>query len=326
MKKLETVKWGFIGCGDVTELKSGPAFNKIENSVVVGAFRRDQQKLKDYAFRHKIPKIYNSIEELLADDDINAVYIATPPNTHKKYTIMASNAKKAIYVEKPMAFNYKDGLEMMKVCEQNNTSLFVAHYRRYLSDFKLVKELLDAGEIGTPRSVELRVFISPSTAGFSDNKSWRVNPEISGGGYFHDLAPHQLDILNMYFGKAEEIVSITANHAKMYEPEDFVTALIKYEKGVVLNAVWCFNTGQESENDCIQIFGSKGTISFSTWGNSPTLLVNKKGRKEFKRVGLENVQLPTIESIVTDLRGGKKSKVRANVAIETVRIMDEILS
>src|SRR6187551_1308715 len=103
---MEKINWGIIGCGDVSEVKSGPAFNKVNNSSLVAVMRRDGAKAKDYAHRHQVPKWYDDASLLINDPDVNAIYIATPPSSHEEYTIAAIDAGKPVYVEKPMTMNY----------------------------------------------------------------------------------------------------------------------------------------------------------------------------------------------------------------------------
>ena len=100
---MEHVRWGFIGCGEVTEKKSGPAFNLIEGSEVVAVMSRRADRAQSYAERHGVKRWYTDPQALLNDPKVNAVYIATPPSTHATYAIMAMKSGKAVYVEKPMA-------------------------------------------------------------------------------------------------------------------------------------------------------------------------------------------------------------------------------
>jgi len=108
MKKFETVRWGIIGAGNVTEVKSGPAFYKVENSRLLAVMRRNAEKAADYAQRHHVSKWYSNATDLIKDPDIDAIYIATPPDSHSKYAIEAMQAGKPVYVEKPMARNYSE--------------------------------------------------------------------------------------------------------------------------------------------------------------------------------------------------------------------------
>src|SRR4029078_7391018 len=126
---MSAIRWGIIGCGDVTEVKSGPAFNKIPNSELVAVMRRDAEKAKDYANRHQVPKWYDDADKLINDPEVNAIYIATPPSSHKQYTIAALHAGKPVYVEKPMALNVGESVEMAFLADQKKIKLSVAHYR-----------------------------------------------------------------------------------------------------------------------------------------------------------------------------------------------------
>src|SRR5690606_19456944 len=106
--KMEEIRWGMIGAGDVTELKSGPAFSKVSGSKLVAVMRRDLEKDKDYASRHKVGTWYTDAQALIDDPDINAIYIATPPDSHAEYAIRALKAGKYVYVEKPMVLTSKE--------------------------------------------------------------------------------------------------------------------------------------------------------------------------------------------------------------------------
>ena len=126
MIKLDKVNWGFIGCGEVTEKKSGPAFNMIEGSRVVAVMSRDEEKAKSYAIRHQIPRWYTDAQELIGDEDVNAIYIATPPSSHATFAIMAMKAGKSVYIEKPMAASYEDCARINRISKETGVPCFVA--------------------------------------------------------------------------------------------------------------------------------------------------------------------------------------------------------
>ena len=139
---MKKINWGIIGCGDVTELKSGPAFNKAKNSSLAAVMRRDAVKAKDYAQRHQVPTWYTDAALLINDPAVNAIYVATPPLSHEAYTIAALQAGKPVYVEKPMALNYKAALNMVDIAAKKNQKLVVAHYRREQPFFKKINQLI----------------------------------------------------------------------------------------------------------------------------------------------------------------------------------------
>jgi len=323
---LKTIKWGIIGCGNVTELKSGPAFNKIEGSRLVAVMRRDKQKARDYARRHKVPKWYDDAGELIDDPDINAVYIATPPLYHAEFAIKSMKAGKPVYVEKPMAAVYSDCIRMNQVSEETGMPLFVAYYRRCLPYFNKVKELIDEGRIGSILSAEIRLMSLPKKEDFDKkNLSWRVNSEIAGGGYFYDMACHQLDILDYFFGRISVVTGVFSNRKGLYDAEDTVASSFQFENGIVGTGLWSFVTGESSVSDRMRITGEHGNILFSAFDFSPIVLRTEDQIEEFKPENPENIQYYLIKNVVEELQGIGKSPSNGISGARTNKVMDMIL-
>ena len=188
------IRWGFIGCGQVTEQKSGPAFAKAEGSAIEAVMSRDAEKAKSYAKRHNIKKWYDDALDLINDPNVDAIYIATPPSSHATYAIMSMKAGKPVYIEKPMASSYDECLRINRISKETGIPCFVAYYRRYLPYFQKVMELKE--RIGKLINVQIRFAQPPKELDYnSTNLPWRVIPDIAGGGYFYDLAPHQIDMV-----------------------------------------------------------------------------------------------------------------------------------
>jgi predicted dehydrogenase len=219
MKKIEDseVRWGILGVGNVCEVKSAPAMQIVPHSKLVAVMRRSEEKVRDYALRHGVQKWYTDAQALVDDPEVNTVYIATPPHMHLPLTKMVAAAGKPAYVEKPMARTYAECVEMIAACEKAHVPLYVAYYRRALPHFLKIKELLDSGAIGEVRSVHinLKQVLKPDLIVHLEN-NWRVDPEIAGGGYFFDLASHQLDLLDFFFGPVISAKGFSANQAKAY--------------------------------------------------------------------------------------------------------------
>ena len=295
---MEKINWGIIGCGDVTEVKSGPAFSKVPDSKLIAVMRRDAGKAKDYALRHHVPKWYNDANLLINDPGINAIYIATPPSSHEEYTIAAINAGKPVYVEKPMSTDHKAAQRMATAAAQKNIKLVVAHYRREWPLFKKIYELLDAKAIGEVKAVKLE-FHRPALTKEElavEKNAWRVDPAISGGGLFHDLAPHQLDILYWLFGPAKKITGTATNQGGNYAAHDMVSGNILFDNGIVFNGDWSF-CAPDNMDHC-EITGSTGKLSFSFFNsNKIELAVNDK-TTSFDFDTLQHVQQPMIEKVV----------------------------
>ena len=297
---MNKINWGIIGCGDVTEIKSGPAFNKVQNSSLVAVMRRDAVKAKDYATRHDVPKWYADADELINDADVNAIYIATPPSSHEQYTIAALNAGKPVYVEKPMAINVAAAQRMMNAAKEKNVKLVVAHYRREQPIFKKIKQLIAENVIGDIRFVRLEFYKKSLTKDELQipKNAWRVDAAIAGGGLFHDLAPHQLDLMFYFFGEADKAYGVTLNQEKLYNADDIVAGNIVFKTSVLFNGLWCFTVNEEDEKDICEIVGSKGKIYFSVFGE-PKIETTVEGKIEnFLFDTLQHVQQPMIEKVV----------------------------
>ena len=320
------VNWGIIGCGNVTEVKSGPAFNKVPGSKLVAVMRRDVGLAEDYARRHNVARFYSNAYDLINDNEINAVYVATPPESHAEYAIASIKAGKPVYIEKPMALNHTECLKIIKESEKHKVPVFVAYYRRALPGFLMVKELIENGSIGKVRFLQIQLFKFPSEDEKSGKLSWRVDPEVSGGGHFFDLACHQLDYLDFVFGPILKVKSIALNLAGLYKAEDFVTAEFVFQNNIVGTGTWCFSVSYDDGKDSIEIFGEKGSIEFSTFSFTPIILTNESGQKEFINERPEHIQYNLIEKIVKSLEGKGSAPSTGMSGARTSRVMDEIVA
>jgi predicted dehydrogenase len=320
------VNWGIIGCGNVTEVKSGPAFNKVKNSRLIAVMRRNAELAEDYAKRHNVPKFYSEADALINDPEINAVYVATPPGSHAEYAIRSIKAGKPVYIEKPMAVNYAECLKINKASEKYKVPVFVAYYRRTLPGFLKVKELIESGSIGNVRFVQIQLFIPPSDDEKEGKLSWHVDPKVSGGGHFLDLACHHLDYLDFLFGPIQEVKSVVLNQGRLYKSEDYVSAEFIFPDNIPGTGAWCFNVSRVSSRDSIEIFGENGNIRFSCFGFEPIVLTNEQGNAEFINERPEHVQYYLIEQVVQALEGTGKSSSTGITGARTSRIMDEIVA
>ncbi|MEK5052497.1 Gfo/Idh/MocA family oxidoreductase [Niallia sp. FSL K6-0212] len=320
MKKIENeVRWGIIGCGDVTEVKSGPGFQLAENSKLVAVMRRNGELAKDYAERHHVPKWYDNGEALINDPDVDAVYVATPPAFHKEYALLAAKAGKPVYVEKPMARNYQECLEMIEACKRADVPLFVAYYRRALPLFLKIKEIVDSGVLGDIRFVRTIQYQPP----LKDDQAWRVQPELAGGGLFLDLASHTLDILDFLLGPIKEAEGFATNQNGSYEAEDMVTGNYLFESGVHGTGTWCF--GAYDHVDENEIVGSKGKLTFATFGNGPITLTTSEGTEEWVIENPRHIQQPMIQLMVDELTGKGTSPSTGESGARTNWVMDQLI-
>jgi len=308
----------------VTEVKSGPAFQKANGSALVAVMRRNGDLARDYARRHGVPKWYDNAEALVQDPDVDAVYVATPPSSHKSYALLSAQAGKPVYVEKPMALNFAECEEMIWGCRTARVPLFVAYYRRALERFQKIKELIDSNAVGEVRFVSLTLYKPPAPEDFqTDTLPWRVLPEVAGGGYFVDLASHMLDFLDCLFGPIRDVRGFASNQARRYPAEDIVTATFVFESGVQGNGTWCF-TGFD-QCDRTEIVGAEGRITYSTFDARPVTLKTAAGQTEFACDYPAHVQQPLIQTVVNELNGKGTCPSKGESAARTSWVMDRML-
>lgn len=319
------IRWGIIGCGNVTEHKSGPAFNTVEGSCLQAVMRRDLLLVQDYAERHHVPQWTVNADALINNKEVDAVYVATPPGFHAEYAINAMMAGKPVYVEKPMAASYAQCLDMLKVSQQTGVPLFVAYYRRTLPGFLKVKELLEEDAIGKPLYVNIRL-TRPATMREvkGGDAFWRLDKKKAGGGIFYDLASHQLDYLDFLFGPIVEAKGIKTNRGGFYQIEDTISASFRFGNGVLGNGLWSFVTNQHADEDIMEIVGANGKIEFSGFQHSPVMMYREGQTYEFPYLNPENIQYNLIKQVVKELRGSGKCVSTGVTAARTNKVMEWI--
>ena len=324
---MKLLKWGFIGCGDVCERKSGPAFQMVEGSSVVAVMSRRAERARSYAERHGIERWYTDAQQLIDDPEVNAVYVATPPSSHATFAIMAMKAGKPVYVEKPLASAYDDCVRVNHVSEQTGVPCFVAYYRRYLPYFERVKLMLDRGVIGQVVNVQLRFAMPPRPLDYAhpENLPWRLQPEISGGGYFYDLAPHQIDLLQHFFGVIVEAQGICANRGHLYSAEDSVSAVFRFENGVPGSGSWSFVGHESAQADRVLIIGERGSLSFSVFNYSPIVVHTCDGEERIEVDTPPYVQLPLVRKVCEHLQGLSICNCLDVTATPTNWVLDRVL-
>lgn len=323
---MEALSWGIIGCGDVTEVKSGPAFQRVEGSALAAVMRRDGEKARDYARRHGVPRWYNDAGHLIGDPDVNAVYIATPPSTHADYAVRCLEAGKPVYLEKPMARSAREANRILESLNRYGGKLSVAHYRRAQPMFLEIGRILQGGEIGEIRFVSLRM-LQPAGSDLiaATEQPWRVDPSISGGGLFHDLAPHQLDLMLYYFGPVAEARGFALNQAGLYAADDLVAGQLRFEKGILFQGIWCFSVPSEERTDCCEIVGSLGTLRFSVFGSDAVLTRGGESRR-LSFPPLQHVQQPMIEKVCAYFRDEGPNPCSAEEALASMELIDVFTS
>jgi 1,5-anhydro-D-fructose reductase (1,5-anhydro-D-mannitol-forming) len=321
------VRWGIIGCGDVCEVKSGPAFSKVPNSTLVAVMRRDAEKAKDYASRHHVPKYYSDAQLLIDDHEVNAIYIATPPAQHEEYAIKAMAAGKPVYIEKPLALNADSSLRIYNAALKTEVPASGAYYRRGLPLFNKVKSLLSENKIGTVKLVLINTFQAVDKNIITKTPdNWRVNPALSGGGYFHDLSPHQLDLMYWFFGKPIDIRGRSLNQDKKYDAPDVTSLEIIFPGNILFQGIWAFNVNGASVTDSCEIIGDKGALKFSFFTGTKLEVKTTELTKIIEFTNPPNIQLPMIDKVVRYFRGEGENPCSVDDALVSMQMMDSTVS
>lgn len=322
---MTAIKWGILGCGDVTETKSGPGFQKAEGSQLVAVMRRNGALAADYARRHGVPRSYDCAEALIADPEVDAVYIATPPAAHLPLALLCAAAGKPCYVEKPMALSHAQSQSMIAAFAAQGTPLFVAYYRRALPRFQKLYALLHSGAIGQPRYASLQLHQAPQAEDLDPSATpWRLDPSLAGGGRFVDMGAHQLDLLDWLLGPVAAAHGFATHHSGAHAAEDTVSASLLFAGNVSASASWCFAAGDKQ--DRCEIVGDKGRLLFSSFDDAPITLITSAGEENFSFTNPAHVQQPLIQNVVNALRGQGKALSTGESAARTDWVIDQILS
>jgi 1,5-anhydro-D-fructose reductase (1,5-anhydro-D-mannitol-forming) len=318
---MTTVRWGMIGCGSVTELKSGPAFYKAPGSALVAVMGRREDAVRDYATRHGIARFYTDAQALIDDPEVDAVYIATPPDSHLEYSLMVAAAGKHCCVEKPMSLNAEQSALMQRTFERAELHLFVSYYRRSLPRFEQVRSWLQEGRIGELRHLTWTL-CKPATQADTNPANWRTDPAIAGGGYFADLASHGFDLFQYLAGDIVEVSGFTARQAGRYAAEDAVTACWTFASGAL--GMGCWNFVADRREDRVELIGSHGRITFSVFEDQPLRLEGESD--EVLEVPCHaHIQWHHVLAMNAHIRGEAKHPSLAIEALKTDRILDKVL-
>ena len=316
---MQTIRWGILGCGDVAEKKSGPALYQAPHSALHAVMRRDKAKAEDFARRHGANRAYDTVDNLLADPDVDAVYIATPPHLHCDQTLAAARAGKRVLVEKPMALDLGECETMIAACKEAGVSLHVAYYRRFYPKFVHAKKLLDDGAIGHVLGAHLFM------AQMSPGGGWRVDPKLSGGGHFLDVGSHRLDMtLFLLGGELSGAAGWAQNKLGIHSAENDVTLSFQTTAGAVVSAGFHFHT--RPGRDVLEIIGSEGTLRFDPFDGDTFTVRTASGETPHSFPNPTPAHGPFIAALVDVYNGSPLPHVTGEEGAKTTRLMDAALA
>jgi len=315
---VKSINFGIIGCGDVTEKKSGPAFKKINGCRLVSVMRRDPEKLLDYARRHGVEKHSTNYMDLLTDSEINAIYIATPPGMHCYYTLEAARHKKDVYVEKPMAISVQECREMMQACQEHGVRLFVAYYRRGQEKFRRIKALLEEGTIGKVLSFQYTYACPPPAV--NPARTWLLDKKQAGGGLLYDIGSHMVDTLRFLLGDVEAASGLSANVGGSHDVNDVTSAYLRFKSGIQGTLQMSFHAAENLDEAVV--FGSQGSLRFSIMDMLPITLKRDGIDELIAFEPLMHVQMPYIEHVIHVLQGFQSDDTTGANGLITQQILE----
>lgn len=324
LRLRDTIRWGIIGCGDVTEVKSGPGFQKARGSQLVAVMRRNGALAADYAKRHGVPRWYDDARALVADPGVDAIYVATPPGAHLDGALLAAAAGKPCYMEKPMARHAPECDAMIAAFAAAKQKLFVAYYRREMPRFLKVRDLLAAGALGRLTSINYRLATSTPANADPANNAWRVDAANAGGGLLLDVGSHLLDLLDFFCGPLDHIHGDATRLASAAAVEDVVTMIFRTADGVPGAASWNFSS--QVKEDALEFTGTAGRLSLSVFGTEPLRLETARGVEHFEVPTPAHVAQPLIQTIVDELLGRGTCPSTGESARRTSVVMDRVLA
>lgn len=286
------VRWGLIGCGDIARKRVAPALVGGQACELIAVSRARSELAASFARQFGAPRWYSDWRDMLRDDEIDAVYIATPVNLHREQTTAAADAGKHVLCEKPMALTVKECDLMIAACARNNVTLGIAYYRHFYPVVARIREIVASDEIGKPVLIEFHAFerFNPSPGA---DRYWLLDPEKAGGGPMMDFGCHRIEILVNLFGDPQLVKGINSKALFSRDVEDTATALLGYASG--MQAIVSVTHAALEPRDALDIYGSKGSLHIPVLNEGTMRVVTGAGERVEKAPPDTNIHLPLIE-------------------------------
>jgi predicted dehydrogenase len=291
MTSPRTIRYGIIGFGYFAEKAIAPAIVKSATSQLVAVQKRSLAAAKGKAAQYGIPKAFDSVEALVADPDIDAVFIGSANATHHPETLLAARAGKHVLVEKPMAMNVMEAQQMVDVCREQKVRLMVGHMLRLSPLVNRIREVVKEGRLGALVRAHAEFFFDAGTS----QRTWIYDRKIAGGGPVFDIGVHCLDALRYVLDDEVKAVRSTLDPTPTAERTEATAQLaLRFSRGTV-GSVYCSFIAP-LRGSAIVIMGDKGILSARDFTSS-----NKTLRLSIAHNGETNPQEHSEEIIVPDL-------------------------
>jgi len=314
------VKWGVIGCGDIARRIGIPAIRQASRSELVAVMSRDPGRARDIADQYNAIRCYTRVEDLLNDDEVNAVYIATPPALHCDQTCLCAAAGKHVLCEKPMAVNAGECKAMIAACAEHNVKLAIAYYRRFYPKIRKIKEILDGGRIGKIIFARCQTTLYYNPPNPMDPLEWRATTALGGGGCLIEVGSHRLDVLAYLLGEAVQMNAFTSSATCDYPVEDSVYLIAGFASGA--QAIANFNWNTKTYSDELEVHGINGKIVASPLDSERFIVHLSENIEEYRLPRNEVTHLPVVENFIRSVNDEEKLLVPGDEGIKASQMID----
>jgi predicted dehydrogenase len=318
---MNILKWGVIGAGDIVRKRVAPALSDLPTCEVTAVSRGRADLAAAFAKQFGAKRWYADWRELLADNEIGAVYIATPVFLHAEQTMAAAEAGKHVLCEKPMAMNAAECDRMIEACRANGVRLGIAYYRRFYPVLERVREILRSGEIGTPVFAQMNAFEYVDMPAGSE-RHWFLEKAKSGGGPMMDFGCHRLEVLTDLFGTVSEVQSITANVVFDREVEDTAAVLLRFDEGPCASVA--VTHGAHEPQDTLDIFGRSGSVHIPVLNTGDIHIKTDEGERTESHPPHANIHLPLIEDFADAVLKHRDPRVGGETGRSIAMLEDQI--
>jgi predicted dehydrogenase len=316
-----TVKWGLVGCGDISRKRVAPALRDLANCDLAAVSRANFEQAESFAREFGARKWYRDWSDLIADEEVEAVYIATPVRLHAQQTIAAAKAGKHVLCEKPMAMNVDECDRMIEACRASNVKLGISYYRHFYPAIKKIKEIISAGEIGDPVIAQVNAFewFNPDA---SNPRRWLLDKSQAGGGPMLDFGCHRIEVLLNILGPVTKTVSVLNTAVFEREVEDTGVAVFQFERGT-LGVLSITHAARESQ-DTVAIFGSAGSIHVNSLNEGTLTIHTNTGERTEALPPAQNFHQPLIDDFTRAVLENRQPLVGPEIGREVSRLEAQI--
>lgn len=318
---MNQLSWGLIGCGDIARERVAPALRDLPECNFVAVGRGRGYLAEAFAEEFGARRGYASWQGLLVDQEIDAVYVATPVRLHATHAIAAAEAGKHVLCEKPMAMNVAECERIIAACQANKVKLGVAYYRHFYPVVQRVKEILASAEIGIPVVAQINAFewFNPPR---EDSRYWLLVKDLSGGGPMFDFGCHRIEVLVDILGPIKGVSGVTANVLFAREVEDTATALFEFRNGA--RGVLSVSHAAREPQDTLDIFGSRGSVHISRLNEGTIRIVGEDGERVERHPPDPNLHAPLIKDFVAAVLNDREPAVGGEIGKMVAKIEEEI--